>query len=1629
MAAVLRQPLSLARKSSPPMGKINGVLPKPDCCQGMQRDEAIRNHRLKGELIIEEGKSNSYFKFNQVTGKGKGIAIDPDYRTPPTRQPHFQDHEASTSGMNIFVNKYGNSNAIPTLGSKINAISPNQINKIFHMNLRDNSVIKAVLEDSTPVNEDNVAVDLPDKNPEVDFATNPWMKKQIIKLNFCKDKVRLSEDGLAVKLVESAEIANAGKLECSLVTKVFGKVLPPHSVAWDLRRQWKRFGQFHFTTLGEGWYLCSFKSKEAIEEVLSGGPWFINNHIIGLERWTVDFSTNSLKGLSSPVWIRLPNLPLQCWDEENVALIASMVGVPLMLDGQMFCWGRREFARICVRIELDKPLPLGVWVDGMAGRFFQKVVYERIPSLCFNCGMVGHVKDSCTLKILLAKDSSNSSVDISARGHAARILSSGAQSYGPWLHAKSIRRVSLKKPLYKGLGKALNRGKTVVEKHLRTLNPGKEVCPVESGNEPDPKALLSASIQPVVLEVANGNCPVDVVQEEPNEASDPEVANGFKAIGDSAANLILGDNEKALIIEKGSSTVEAEMQVDIEGKGTPPSLSKALVFNKAKLSKEVKSLGPIDKLPRRKRKDGVGVQETSLYLKEVVRDNEVFFAGLVETKVSSLVREDIDKLIGVEWDFFHHPANGLSRGILVVWKRSEGYFEVVEDDAQVVLGYFHSFKSGRWQVATIYGSKDLVTRRSLWESIDKFLLDDSPSIIGGDFNCIVSKEDKRGGKRFSFSQGPQEMKQFLATNDLHEVGFIGPRFTWCNNKEGRSRIWERLDRCLINSVALQLVPLAFVKHLARVASDHSPIALKINEEHKISKRCFRFENIWRSYPASWNVVLKAWNRKVSGSNAEILKKKMSRALKALHYWNKNKLKELSSLKESLKKEIWELQIKEGVGAGLNQQDLLFLRCKVNELNSTLARLATWWNQRAKTSWLQEGDTNSKFFHSYATARRNAKLINQIKGDVEGVVFEQEQVEKVFLDYFSSKWRYRSTVTLDWPSNLHKIFGTDCVKLMARKSLNSDFRSITDHALAKLNAWGNRALSFAGKVLLIKSLLLSIPIFLSFISLVPKGILQNVDKLCRDFLWNKDKARKGLHYISWDVMCKPKVLGGLGIHSATAKTGPLRARITWRFIQYPNSLCNRIIMSKYGDNVWKGKCGKGQSPSWKILLDGASYLKNVIRWKISNGTKVDVLEDIWILDKPISKWSMFVNCIDLSEQSVSNLLSDDRTWNLQVLQKAFNPDLMNIVTSTKLFPDESEDKIELLNRHFGKSITALAYEAQMEFSGSGGESVFPYDFKKFKLLPKVELFWWRLCNNGIPTNSFLHYRGLIQTEFCPCDCNESENPEHVAVLCLQLHKIINRINAWGFRVPIFDSLSNCLNELKRLSRDNLNSVKLYCSTVYYSLKRRNQVKLGLKLTPINFLASSVLVAISYSFINLRNWDANLLRESDINWCPPPLGWIKINVDATLQRSYNAGIGAIIRDHKGQFLFAFGKNLNHWDISRLEMQAVLAIREHLQKWMTLQKGVIIEGDNKNVISWIQDSLLNNKGLEDVLGNKEIMFLNDFNQVIFNWIPRCCNKVADCCATLALDSSFVFDSFLVNQIPSSLAYLVKKECDYLR
>ncbi|XP_028551238.1 uncharacterized protein LOC114579784 [Dendrobium catenatum] len=259
------------------------------------------------------------------------------------------------------------------------------------------------------------------------------------------------------------------------------------------------------------------------------------------------------------------------------------------------------------------------------------------------------------------------------------------------------------------------------------------------------------------------------------------------------------------------------------------------------------------------------------------------------------------------------------------------------------------------------------------------------------------------------------MVEFMVENDLHDLGFLGPKYTWSNNKFGHSKIWVRLDRILMNSEGLRWAPVAVVKHLVRLTSDHCPLLVNLfAETPRPGNIWIRFKDIWMTYPVTWRLVWKNWTMEDFGMPDEVVNRKCSRTLKALFFWSHNRLKELSELKLSLESHIEELQLVDCSPNELNEEQEQELRLKAIELNTTLARLATWWKQREKARWIDEGDTNLHFFHSFASGRmRGNRIIEVIDSNGERIV-DPNLIQEEFWNFFMLKWRDRQVSLANWP---------------------------------------------------------------------------------------------------------------------------------------------------------------------------------------------------------------------------------------------------------------------------------------------------------------------------------------------------------------------------------------------------------------------------------------------------------------------------------------------------------------------------------------------------------------------------------------------------------------------------------------
>jgi len=112
-----------------------------------------------------------------------------------------------------------------------------------------------------------------------------------------------------------------------------------------------------------------------------------------------------------------------------------------------------------------------------------------------------------------------------------------------------------------------------------------------------------------------------------------------------------------------------------------------------------------------------------------------------------------------------------------------------------------------------------------------------------------------------------------------------------------------------------------------------------------------------------------------------------------------------------------------------------------------------------------------------------------------------------------------------------------------KLLNKDiWEFVTNKLKDKVNKWTRKALNLIGRLVLTKEILQTIPIYMLSALPAPKGVLQQIRNIQRDFLWGKREEKKKWALVAWDKICKPKSHGGLGLHDPDILNKVLGAKI-------------------------------------------------------------------------------------------------------------------------------------------------------------------------------------------------------------------------------------------------------------------------------------------------------------------------------------------------------------------------------------------------------------------------------------------------------------------------------------------------------
>ncbi|KAI0488382.1 hypothetical protein KFK09_028212 [Dendrobium nobile] len=165
-----------------------------------------------------------------------------------------------------------------------------------------------------------------------------------------------------------------------------------------INKTWALKGSVQLLSLSDGFFLFRFSCTEDFDMVWSKGVWFILGKPFVFQKWHPKFKPKREDFKSVPIWVKIHDLPLACWNYEGISRIASKIGIPIAADNLTEQKTRLTFARICILVDNSATYPEEILVSLDGDVVSLKVQYEWRPFPCDHCKSLMHLSSSCPSK-------------------------------------------------------------------------------------------------------------------------------------------------------------------------------------------------------------------------------------------------------------------------------------------------------------------------------------------------------------------------------------------------------------------------------------------------------------------------------------------------------------------------------------------------------------------------------------------------------------------------------------------------------------------------------------------------------------------------------------------------------------------------------------------------------------------------------------------------------------------------------------------------------------------------------------------------------------------------------------------------------------------------------------------------------------------------------------------------------------------------------------------------------------------------------------------------------------------------------------------------------------------------------
>lgn len=407
--------------------------------------------------------------------------------------------------------------------------------------------------------------------------------------------------------------------------------------------------------------------------------------------------------------------------------------------------------------------------------------------------------------------------------------------------------------------------------------------------------------------------------------------------------------------------------------------------------------------------------------------------GILESKFD---KKDLDSLMRIRFPGMQVINNfdSNSRGrILVIWNPASVDLEVMSMESQCVHVRVTCLRTAKVFCASfIYGLNKIVQRRMLWDNLKQVgsTIKD-PWVLMGDFNNVLSQEDKKGGLEVK-NYETREFLDCVGQLDLTDMRSIGCFFTWMSNA-----VCCKLDRVMINPEWMNASYEGVAEFLAPgCVSDHTLSVVSLLETRFAKKKPFKFFNMWALSERFSGIVADKWSYSGVGTAQFRLKQILNKLKGPLTNLNHTQFSHISSRASKAKRELVLVQ-NLALETGIIDYEYKEIK-KRTEMILEAERL--FLTQKTKCTYIKYGDRCSKFFYDLIKRNNKRNAIVALQDSNGNLCADQEQIADVFLGFYKDLLGAKQERT---PIVLEELQAGTCVDTSDGEGLT---RSVTDEEI-------------------------------------------------------------------------------------------------------------------------------------------------------------------------------------------------------------------------------------------------------------------------------------------------------------------------------------------------------------------------------------------------------------------------------------------------------------------------------------------------------------------------------------------------------------------------------------------------------